>query len=102
MGLVTTGLVVLGESAGAGGLVGTEIGSLHLGHGSVCPSNCSWRTTILLEQWGQASRNGSKGSTEPEQWKNWMRQLTHNIPAVPLEAKVASLSDGNSLSLLTL
>ena len=46
---------------GAGAFAGTTTGSLHLGHGSVCPSNCSWRTIILLEQWGQAIRKGSKG-----------------------------------------
>ena len=47
--------------AGAGAFAGTRTGSLHLGHGSVCPSSCSWRTIILLEQWAQAIRKGSKG-----------------------------------------
>ena len=33
-----------------GAAVGTAMGSLHFGQGSVWPSNCSCRTTILLEQ----------------------------------------------------
>ena len=47
---------------GAGAAVGTEMGSLHFGQGKVWPSSCSWRTTILLEQWGHASLNGSTGA----------------------------------------
>ncbi len=84
----------------AGGIVGTAIGPLHFGQGNVCPSIGSWRTMILLEQWGQASRKGSTGGTEPRQWKKRLRQYSYNIPARTQQAKAASLSEGNSLSLV--
>ena len=84
----------------AGGVAGTRIGALHFGQGKVCPSICSWRTMILLEQWGQASRKGSTGGTEPRQWKKRSRQYTYSIPAVLRQAKAASHSDGNYLSLV--
>ena len=77
-GLFVLGFGLLEDSVvGPGGVAGTVMDSLHFGHGSVWPSNCSCRTTILLEQWGQASRKGAKGSTEPEQWKN---RICQTIP----------------------
>ena len=60
-GLGTIGPTFDAGSTGARVVVGTTIGSLHFGHGSVWPSSCSWRTIILLEQWGQAIRKGSNG-----------------------------------------
>ena len=61
------------DGFGAGATEGTTIGPLHLGHGSVCPKSGSWRTIILLEQCGQASRNGSTGGTECGQGKREQR-----------------------------
>jgi len=66
MGLETAGATEA-RATETGGTEGTAIGPLHFGHGSVCPSIGSWRTIILLEQCGQASRNGSTGGTEPRQ-----------------------------------
>ena len=92
-------VALIADGLGAGAVLGTETGSLHFGQGRVCPSSCSWRTTILLEQWGHASLNGSTWCTKPGQWKSRIHDQYYDIPGVEQDANPASLSARNSLSL---
>lgn len=72
------------------------------GMGVSAPAAAHGARQFCLSSGGKRVERGPRGSTEPEQWKNRMRQLTYNIPAIGLEAKAASLSGWNSLSLLSL